>query len=87
MTMSGLDPVGGDTTAGTVGDAGNLGDVTQSDPVLTARLAELHARLAELPGLLVAFSGGADSAFLLAAAVRVGNTRLIDNVVLEGDPS
>lgn len=78
MTMSGLDPVGGDTTAGTVGDAGNLGDVTQSDPVLTARLAELHARLAELPGLLVAFSGGADSAFLLAAAVRaLGADRVV----------
>ncbi|HKG10818.1 MAG TPA: hypothetical protein VKB07_09625, partial [Gaiellaceae bacterium] len=24
---------------------------------------------------------------VLAAAVRVGNTRLIDNVVLEGDPA
>ena len=78
MTMSGLDPVGGDTTAGTVGDAGNLGDVTQSDPVLTARLAELHARLADRPGLLVAFSGGADSAFLLAAAVRaLGADRVV----------
>mgnify|MGYP001550242230 FL=1 len=34
-------------------------------------LAALEARLAELTSLLVAFSGGADSAFLLAAAVRV----------------
>ncbi|MGN6473071.1 MAG: ATP-dependent sacrificial sulfur transferase LarE [Mycobacteriales bacterium] len=34
-------------------------------------LARLEARLAELGNLLVAFSGGADSAFLLAAAVRL----------------
>ena len=76
--MSGLNPVGGDTTAGTMGDAGNPGGAAQSDPVLTARLAELHARLSELPGLLVAFSGGADSAFLLAAAVRaLGADRVV----------
>ncbi len=35
-----------------------------------ARLAALEARLRELGSLAVAFSGGADSAFLLAAAVR-----------------
>jgi uncharacterized protein len=34
-------------------------------------VAALDARLGELGSLLVAFSGGADSAFLLAAAVRV----------------
>ena len=34
------------------------------------RLAALEARLRELGSVLVAFSGGADSAFLLAAAVR-----------------
>ncbi len=39
--------------------------------VLDQRLAQLDARLRECGSLLVAFSGGADSAFLLAAAVRV----------------
>lgn len=34
------------------------------------RVAELLERLGALPGLVVAFSGGADSAFLLAAAAR-----------------
>jgi len=37
---------------------------------LEARLAALDAALREAGSLLVAFSGGADSAFLLAAAVR-----------------
>ncbi|WP_092607104.1 ExsB family transcriptional regulator [Raineyella antarctica] len=37
---------------------------------LESRVAGLHSRLAALPGLVVAYSGGADSAFLLAAAVR-----------------
>jgi pyridinium-3,5-biscarboxylic acid mononucleotide sulfurtransferase len=40
------------------------------DFVLDRRLAALEARLRELGSVLVAFSGGADSAFLLAAAVR-----------------
>ncbi len=40
------------------------------DHVLDARLATLDASLRQFPSLLVAFSGGADSAFLLAAAVR-----------------
>ncbi len=38
--------------------------------LLDARLADLDARLRGLGGVLVAFSGGADSAFVLAAAVR-----------------
>jgi uncharacterized protein len=37
---------------------------------LEQRLARLEGRLRELGSVLVAFSGGADSAFLLAAAVR-----------------
>ena len=44
----------------TIGDAATL----------EYRLAGLHGALAALPGLVVAYSGGADSAFLLAAAVR-----------------
>jgi uncharacterized protein len=39
--------------------------------VLQLRLADLDARLSELGRLAVAFSGGADSAFLLATAARV----------------
>jgi pyridinium-3,5-biscarboxylic acid mononucleotide sulfurtransferase len=39
--------------------------------VLAIRLADLEERLRALGSLLVAFSGGADSAFLLAAATRV----------------
>ena len=38
--------------------------------VLELRLAALDSRLRELGSVLVAFSGGADSAFLLAAAAR-----------------
>ena len=38
--------------------------------VLDLRLAALEERLRELGSVLVAYSGGADSAFLLAAAVR-----------------
>lgn len=48
--------------------------MTQDDPPtdtgLAARLTELDARLRQLGSVVVAFSGGADSAFLLAAAVR-----------------
>ncbi|HEX5496560.1 MAG TPA: ATP-dependent sacrificial sulfur transferase LarE [Mycobacteriales bacterium] len=48
------------------------------EPGLPARLTDLRARLAGLSGLLVAFSGGADSAFLLAAAVRaLGPDRVV----------
>jgi uncharacterized protein len=38
--------------------------------MLEDRLEDLLSRLRQLDGLLVAFSGGTDSAFLLAAAVR-----------------
>jgi uncharacterized protein len=45
---------------------------------LDARLADLAAQLAPLPGVLVAFSGGVDSGVLLAAAVRaLGTDRVV----------
>jgi uncharacterized protein len=45
--------------------------------VLDLRLAALEARLRDLGSLLVAFSGGADSALLLAAAVRALGPRAV----------
>lgn len=52
-----------------------LADLTEfpgwfGDHLLAHRLDALDARLRELGSVLVAFSGGADSAFLLAAAAR-----------------
>ena len=44
------------------------------DPVLAGKADALAARLDELGSVLVAFSGGADSALLLAAAARVLGT-------------
>jgi pyridinium-3,5-biscarboxylic acid mononucleotide sulfurtransferase len=41
-----------------------------AEHLLASRLADLNDRLVALGTVLVAFSGGADSAFLLAAAVR-----------------
>jgi pyridinium-3,5-biscarboxylic acid mononucleotide sulfurtransferase len=49
--------------AGTVDWSASMGGLDE-------RLGALHARLVGLGGVLVAFSGGADSAFVLAAAVR-----------------
>ena len=49
-----------------------------AEHLLQARLAELERSLLDLDGLLVAFSGGADSAFLLAAAARaLGPDRVV----------
>ncbi|MGH8967908.1 MAG: HAD hydrolase-like protein, partial [Actinomycetes bacterium] len=50
----------------------HLGDFPDwlDEHLLTQRLAALEAILREHESVLVAFSGGADSAFLLAAAVR-----------------
>ncbi len=44
--------------------------VDPSEQVLSRRLTDLDGRLRGLGSVLVAFSGGADSAFLLAAAAR-----------------
>jgi len=50
----------------------------EQDDRLDDRLAALESALAGLDGLLVAFSGGADSAFLLAAAARaLGPQRVV----------
>ena len=48
-----------------------------ADPVLAGKLDRLETHLCELGGVLVAFSGGADSAFLLAAAVRALGTERV----------
>lgn len=47
------------------------------DPALQARLDDLDTRLRDLGSVVVAFSGGVDSAFLLAAAERaLGSSRV-----------
>jgi len=51
----------------------------------TARLAALEARLAQLGSLMVAYSGGVDSAFLAATAHRVLGSRML--AVLADSPS
>jgi uncharacterized protein len=50
-----------------------------------AKLRALEARLAALPNLLVAYSGGVDSAFLAATASRVLGNRML--AVLADSPS
>jgi pyridinium-3,5-biscarboxylic acid mononucleotide sulfurtransferase len=53
--------------------------------VLESRLAALTSRLAEIGSVLVAFSGGADSALLLAAAARVlGPERVVAATAVSG---
>ena len=53
--------------------------------LLDARLAALLADLSARPGVVVAFSGGADSAFLLAAAVRaLGPSRVVAATAVSG---
>ena len=52
--------------------------VDPSEQVLSRRLTDLDGRLRGLGSVLVAFSGGADSAFLLAAATRsLGTDRVV----------
>jgi uncharacterized protein len=46
-------------------------------PELTAKYNQLKARIASLPSLAVAFSGGVDSTLLLAAAVEVLGNRTL----------
>ena len=51
----------------------------------TSRLAALEARLAQLGSLMIAYSGGVDSAFLAATAQRVLGSRML--AVLADSPS
>jgi pantoate--beta-alanine ligase len=62
-------------------EAGRSAHVLGSDPVAAARgaLNGLEPDYVELFDL--------DGVTLLAAAARVGSTRLIDNIILEGDPT
>ena len=56
-----------------------------AEHVLDQRLADLDARLRATGSLLVAFSGGVDSAFLLAAAVRaLGADRVVAATAVSG---
>src|SRR5664279_2831249 len=57
----------------------------QPSPDLVSKLGELEARLQQLGSLLVAYSGGVDSAFLAATAHRVLGSRML--AVLADSPS
>lgn len=68
----------GAACAALAGPAGDRVSVPVVESLLVERLADLEARLRGLGSVLVAFSGGADSAFLLAAAVRaLGTERVV----------
>jgi uncharacterized protein len=54
-------------------------------PAAVAKLRSLEARLIQLDGLMVAYSGGVDSAFLAATAHRVLGSRML--AVLADSPS
>jgi uncharacterized protein len=58
---------------------------TAVQPETTARLAALEAQLAQLHSLMVAYSGGVDSAFLAATAHRLLGARML--AVLADSPS
>ncbi len=66
-------------------EAGGLRDSSVEGGETAARLAALEARLAQLPNLMVAYSGGVDSAFLAATAHRVLGPRML--AVLADSPS
>ena len=50
---------------------------SESDGALTGKLRALETRLRELGGLMVAYSGGVDSAYLAATAHRVLGDRML----------
>ncbi len=57
------------------GDAGNAADAEAPDAA--EKLRTLEARLEQLGSLMVAYSGGVDSAFLAATAHRVLGERML----------
>ena len=57
--------------------AGSLPDDLAIGPETQARLGALEARLRELDSVMVAYSGGVDSAFLAATAHRVLGDRML----------
>jgi uncharacterized protein len=63
-------------------DVSTASSCTETD---TTRLAALEARLGRLDNLMVAYSGGVDSAFLAATAHRVLGSRML--AVLADSPS
>jgi uncharacterized protein len=65
--------------------AANLPDGLSIGPETEARLRDLEARLGALDSIMVAYSGGVDSAFLAAIAHRVLGGRML--AVLADSPS
>jgi uncharacterized protein len=65
--------------------AANLPDGLPIGPETQARLHDLEARLSKLDSLMVAYSGGVDSAFLAATAHRILGDRMLG--VLADSPS
>jgi uncharacterized protein len=63
----------------------NLPDGLPIGPETEARMRDLEARLGNLDSLMVAYSGGVDSAFLAATAHRVLGNRML--AVLADSPS
>jgi pyridinium-3,5-biscarboxylic acid mononucleotide sulfurtransferase len=55
----------------------SVSDLTAADRDLRARQAALEARLQALPSLVVAYSGGVDSAYLAWAATRILGDRAL----------
>jgi uncharacterized protein len=65
--------------------AANLPDGLPIGPETESRLSDLEARLGRLDRLMVAYSGGVDSAFLAATAHRILGDRML--AVLADSPS